>query len=146
MTQIHALAMVIVLLLLPALPQAAGEAADVPYSEFVARVDQGEVRRATVRGTHLVGTFDDGKAFDVDVLAPLADRLLAKGVTVAVHSPDEDLPTVLSVFVNWLPLLVVFAAIWLTVGRPVRALTRAIEAHMRATSMRSTAQPRASQD
>ncbi len=88
----------------------------IPYSEFRAAVERGQVANVTIqessRGTQVTGNYADGttgagSSFTTN--APndpsLVPTLLSKGIKTSSVPPEENIP-VLGMILNWLPLLV----------------------------------------
>lgn len=74
------------------------------------------------------------------VIPGLTDRLLAKGVTIGARS-DDDVPSLLSVAANWLPLLIFYRVFYVLFARPVLTLARQIEAYVRLTTDSRAGEP-----
>ncbi|WP_338421759.1 ATP-dependent zinc metalloprotease FtsH [Acetobacter fallax] len=103
---------VIVLLLLlfnmfqPGSVQHAAE--QLPYSDFIADVDQGRVRSVTIQEHNVSGKLTDGTAFET--YAPddqrLVSRLTDKGVEVIAKPLEAEGNPFLRYLLNWSPFLV----------------------------------------
>lgn len=93
----------------------------IKYSEFRAAVDQGNVKDVTIRREDISGHYSNGTAFTTT--APndpdLIPRLMEKKVGVSVADPDENSPSLLSIFVNWFPMLLL-AGIWIYLMRQMQ--------------------------
>jgi cell division protease FtsH len=80
------------------------------YSDFVAEVDKGRVTDVLISGKALSFHLADGQARAT--IAPddpgLIQRLLDKKVRIQSGQAEEDAPSVISILVSWLPLLVMF--------------------------------------
>jgi ATP-dependent Zn protease len=108
----------------------------VDYSSFVADVDGGKVEEVTFRGSGgMAVRRRDGRIFEsyvphMQVIPALADRLLAKGVTVSARpSPsDEDVPSALSLLASRLPLIVFYGLLYFAFAQPLLAIARQVEA------------------
>jgi cell division protease FtsH len=113
----------------------------IDYSRFIADVDEGKVESVTFSGARIAGNFKDGGRFEsylphAQIVPSLADRLLAKGVTVAARPPlEEEVPSLLNVLINWFPILIFFV-LWFAMARPMLALARQIEASVKAMQQR----------
>ncbi len=85
---------------------------DLTYSEFVERINAGDVRTAEVSSLQVVGKLSDGSDFATTIpdggQTAIADRLNAAGVETQVRN-EEELPIVLSLLFNILPLLIFLA-------------------------------------
>ena len=95
---------------------------ELTYTEFVKRLDNGEVRSAEVSKTEVRGELTDGGAFlttiTEDGQAAIADRLNTAGVTTTIEK-EEELPLLLSLLFNILPLLI-FLALFFFVMRQMQ--------------------------
>jgi len=119
---------VIILLLLVALfnlfqsPTQGRRANEVKYSDFLADVDRGAVSEATIAGNRIYGKFNDGGSFWV--YSPedrgLVDRLREKNVKFNARPSDEDVPSILSMIVNWFPMLLLIA-VWVFFMRQMQS-------------------------
>ncbi|MEL6213700.1 MAG: ATP-dependent metallopeptidase FtsH/Yme1/Tma family protein, partial [Pseudomonadota bacterium] len=96
--------------------QSTGETAEeLSYSQVNARVKSGEVASVVIDGGKLEGELTNGKKFisaiDENNVEPIANRFDEAGVQVEIK-PEEELPILLSLLVNMLPLLIFFAFIF----------------------------------
>jgi len=86
----------------------------LPYSAFIEDLKQGQVADVTIQGNTISGTFTDKRTFST--YAPsdpsLVSKLLEKGVTVKAAPVEENVPTLLSVLVNWFPMLLLIG-VWI---------------------------------
>jgi cell division protease FtsH len=93
-------------------PQTARADGALGYSEFITRVDAGQVAQVTLDGEKVVIKGTDGKTYTT--IAPkddkLVDRLITKGVTV-IASPQAE-SGLFSVISIWLPFLVLIG-VWI---------------------------------
>ncbi|NEY91003.1 ATP-dependent zinc metalloprotease FtsH [Tabrizicola oligotrophica] len=84
----------------------------VSYSEFVQRVDKGEVASVTIDGERVVATATDGNRFAT--VAPedprLTERLIEKGVEVKAEAQESS--GFMSLISLWLPFIVLIG-IWI---------------------------------
>jgi len=68
-----------------------GPQQQLTFSQFIDRVDNGQVRDVSIQGQNVVGTTTEGQTFQT--YAPsnfdLADRLIERGVAVTVVPPEE---------------------------------------------------------
>ncbi|MEL7490766.1 MAG: ATP-dependent zinc metalloprotease FtsH [Pseudomonadota bacterium] len=85
------------------------------YSEFQSQLEAGAIKEATIDKTKVSGRLTDGKEFVTAITeaqgGDVADRLNAAGVETEIK-PEEELPLLLSLLVNILPLLIFFAFIF----------------------------------
>ena len=99
-------------------PQATG----LNYSEFVARIEAGEVRSAEIDKAVVSGTLKDGSRYETTIpengQITIADRLNAAGVQTQIKA-EEELPLLLQLLFNILPLLF-FLALFFFVMRQMQ--------------------------
>ncbi len=85
------------------------EPAELTYSEFVNSINAGEIRSAEVSKTEVTGTLANGSdyvtAISENGQAGIADRLDVAGVQTTIKKVEE-LPLLLSLLFNILPLLI----------------------------------------
>ena len=82
----------------------------IPYSEFLSRVDNGQIASVTIQGQSAKATATDGsQVFSYipkdDTLVP---KLLAKKVNVKAEAPEEE-PWYISLMISAFPILVLLA-------------------------------------
>ena len=119
---------IIIALLLVALfnlfqgPSGRGQAQAIDYSEFNDQVRGGQVKTVTIRGNQISGSFKNGQAFTS--YAPndpqLVSRLDENHVRYSAQPRDDSTPSLLSVFLNWFPMLLV-VAVWIFIVRQMQA-------------------------
>lgn len=89
---------------------------ELPYTVFLKQVDEGRVADVTLDNNNaIVGHYVDGAEFKT--IAPRSDanlvqRLEQRGVTLTVSPPDEGMPTLLAILINWFPMLLLIG-VWL---------------------------------
>jgi cell division protease FtsH len=96
----------------------------IPYSEFLVAVESRAVQDLTLQGNRIEGTYrDSGNNFRT--YAPtndpgLVDRLRSSGVKFTVRPTEDEVPSFLSVLVNWFPMLLLIA-VWVFFMRQMQA-------------------------
>ena len=87
---------------------------EITFSQLLAEVDSGNVREVTIAGDTITGKFTDNRTFQT--FSPkdpnLVDRLHEKGVSISARPANEDVPSLLDVFVSWFPMLLLIA-VWI---------------------------------
>ena len=86
----------------------------MPFSDFMARVDEGKVADVTIRGHNVDGHLtDNGTAFStyLPTGATVTDKLLAKNVKTIAQPEDHDGLTFWGIVVNWFPMLLL-VGVW----------------------------------
>ncbi|MEZ5914298.1 MAG: ATP-dependent zinc metalloprotease FtsH [Parvularculaceae bacterium] len=82
------------------------------YSEFISRIDSGEIKSAAIDKEVVKGVLDDDKPFITAIPegsgVAIADRLNQAGVQTEIK-PEEQLPLLLSVLFNILPFIIFLA-------------------------------------
>ncbi|MBI3808907.1 MAG: ATP-dependent metallopeptidase FtsH/Yme1/Tma family protein [Nitrospirae bacterium] len=93
---------------------------EVRFSEFVAKVEQGDVREVTIRGNHLNGLFKDGRPFKTyTVEYPELVKLLRDNHVAINAKPPDDSPWYVTLLVTWGPF-VLFLALWFFLMRQMQ--------------------------
>src|SRR5262252_5862906 len=120
---------VVIVLLLMALfnlfqnPSQSRRGNEISYSEFLAGVDSGSVSEVTIAKHRISGSFRD-KSNTFTTIAPddpsLVERLTKKGVKITAKPPEEDVPSILGVLVNWFPMLLLIG-VWVFFMRQMQS-------------------------
>ena len=96
---------------------------EITYSEFLTAVEAGNVTEATISGNRITGKLADSSAA-FQTYAPedpgLVERLRQKNVKFKVAPRDEDVPSILSVLLNWFPMLLLIA-VWIFFMRQMQS-------------------------
>jgi len=93
------------------------------YTQFTQQVASGDIRKVTVQGDDVTGELSGGQHFTTTV--PTNDPTLwstmkEHNVNVTVQAPDEGMPTLMGVFINWFPMLLLIA-VWVFFLRQMQA-------------------------
>jgi len=84
----------------------------VPYTEFLSRVDSGQLLSVTIQGHTLIGRSADGRI--MQTYAPqdsgLINRLIDKKVEIKAEPPDDQ-PWYMTVLISWFPMLLLIG-VW----------------------------------
>jgi cell division protease FtsH len=98
-----------------------GPQQQLAYSDFIERVEGGEVREVTIKGEQISGHFTDGRNFQT--FSPndpkMVEDLLANGVRVNAAPEDEANP-LLSILISWFPMLLLIA-VWIFFMRQMQS-------------------------
>ena len=85
----------------------------VSYTDFISRVDGGQISSVEIQGNTLIGRGPDGAS--VQTYAPrdneLVSRLLDKKVEVKAQPPEEQ-PWYMTLLVSWFPMLLLIG-VWI---------------------------------
>ncbi|MED5573648.1 MAG: ATP-dependent metallopeptidase FtsH/Yme1/Tma family protein, partial [Pseudomonadota bacterium] len=97
--------------------------AELPYSEFLREVNNGQVKSVVIEGNKIIGYYkSSGTSFNV--VAPddpkLVERLMDQGVEVQARLADEEMPALLAVLINWFPMLLLIG-VWIFFMRQMQS-------------------------
>jgi cell division protease FtsH len=96
----------------------------VRYSEFIQRVQTGQVQSVVISGTTIRGTTRDGQRFSTH--APndpkLVERLIEAGVAVDSQPPERGTHPLVSMLISWLPILLI-VGVWIFFMRQMQSGT-----------------------
>src|SRR5215813_4376579 len=96
---------------------------EISYSEFLAGVDAGNVSEVTIAKHRITGSYRD-KSTGFTTIAPedpnLVERLSKKGVKITARPPEDDVPSILGVLVNWFPMLLLIG-VWILFMRQMQS-------------------------
>jgi cell division protease FtsH len=95
----------------------------ITFTEFNQEVVQGAVKKVTVQGNEIKGELSNGQAFATYVPANdpgLYPRMEEHNVNISVQPNDDSMPSLLGVFINWFPMLLLIA-VWLYIMRQMQA-------------------------
>jgi len=86
----------------------------IAYSDFLARVNAGEVREVDIQGDKISGASSNGTPFFsyVPKEEELATKLSEKGIKVSSVPLESGMPGILSVLISWFPMLL-FIGVWI---------------------------------
>ncbi len=95
--------------------------APISFSEFNQQVLADQIKSVNMSGSHVDGQFRNGTQFSTDMPEDpgLTQRLLDHNVDIKVR-PEGDNITLLSVFINWFPMLL-FVAVMIFLMRQMQA-------------------------
>ena len=88
--------------------------ARIDYSKFIGDVKQGNVSDVTIMGRNIEGHYKSGGQFvtysphDPSLIPTLNDY----NVTIRAQPPDDGLPTIVAILIQWFPMLL-FVGIWI---------------------------------
>jgi cell division protease FtsH len=85
---------------------------EIVFSDFLRKVDAGEVREVTLRGNSVTGRLSDGSAFRTFTAEypDLVKSLRDKGVKIEVKPPDNN--PWYAILLQWVPMLL-FIGVWI---------------------------------
>lgn len=79
----------------------------IVFSDFIKNVDDHKIKEILIRGNNISGVMSDGQSFvTYTPFDPnLVTRLIDKGVKIKAAPQEEELPSLLHLFLSWLPIL-----------------------------------------
>ncbi|MGB9151967.1 MAG: ATP-dependent zinc metalloprotease FtsH [Alphaproteobacteria bacterium] len=95
----------------------------MPFSDFMARVDEGKVADVSIRGPVVTGHLTEGGVAFSTYLpndAPVTDKLLSKNVKIVAQPEEHDSMTLVGLLMNFGPIVVLVAA-WLFFMRQMQS-------------------------
>src|SRR6476646_4656086 len=96
---------------------------EISYSEFLAGIEAGNGSEVTIAKHRISGAYRD-KSSTFTTIAPedpnLVERLSKKGVKITARPPEEDVPSILGVLVNWFPMLLLIG-VWIFFMRQMQS-------------------------
>jgi cell division protease FtsH len=96
---------------------------EISYSDFLAGVESGSVSEVTIAKHRISGIFRD-KSSAFSTVAPedpgLVERLSKKGVKITARPPEDEVPSILGVLVNWFPMLLLIG-VWIFFMRQMQS-------------------------
>ncbi|MBG76359.1 MAG: ATP-dependent zinc metalloprotease FtsH [Alphaproteobacteria bacterium MarineAlpha5_Bin12] len=95
---------------------------EVPFSDFIAEVDAGNVNSVNIRGNNVEGFFENGLAFST--YAPnypeLVDKLNTSGVKITAEPNERGMHPILSILISWFPMLLLIG-VWIFFMRQMQS-------------------------
>ena len=84
------------------------------YTEFNQYVQEGQVKSVTIQGDQIIGQLNGDQSFKT--FAPVNDPELlpsmkAKKVNITVQQGDDGMPSLMSIFINWFPMLLLIGGV-----------------------------------
>jgi len=95
-------------------PSSRGPVNNLAFSDFLAEVDSGQISDVTIQGNNLSGHYSDGRAFSTYTPNDpnLVTRLSERGVRISAAPADDNVPTLLGIFISWFPMLLLIG-VWI---------------------------------
>jgi len=95
----------------------------ISFTDFNQEVVQGAVKKVTVQGDEIKGELSNGQSFTTYVPQndpDLYPRMEQHNVNISVQPADDGMPSLLGVFINWFPMLLLIG-VWLYIMRQMQA-------------------------
>ena len=93
---------------------------DIKFSDFISKVERGEITEVTIRGNNINGILKDGRSFKTYAMEypDLVDTLRKSNVTI-VAKPPEDNPWYITFLFQWAPFIL-FIGLWFFLMRQMQ--------------------------
>ena len=93
---------------------------DIKFSDFISKVERGEITEVTIRGNNINGILKDGRSFKTYAVEypDLVDTLRKSNVTI-VAKPPEDNPWYITFLFQWAPFIL-FIGLWFFLMRQMQ--------------------------
>ncbi len=104
-------------------PSRRSSAKSINYTQLLEEVNAGNVAEVKIRGQKVRGVFTDGQPFTADTLPDdslLTQELRDNNVTIIAEPTDENVPTLMNVFISWFPMLLLIA-VWIFFMRQMQS-------------------------
>ena len=94
----------------------------IPFSDFIAEVEKGQVSEVTIQGQEISGIYTDGRAFKT--FAPedpsLVARLTKRGVVIKALPAEDGSPSLFQILISWFPMLLLIG-VWIFFMRQMQS-------------------------
>ena len=94
----------------------------IPFSDFLAEVQSGQVREVTIQGNSISGVYADGRGFTT--YAPddpnLVERLTKRGVVIKALPSEDGTPSLFQILISWFPMLLLIG-VWIFFMRQMQS-------------------------
>ncbi|MBO6946912.1 MAG: ATP-dependent zinc metalloprotease FtsH [Rhodospirillales bacterium] len=95
---------------------------EMAFSDFLSRVESGDVKGVTIKGNQIYGQYQNGGSFQT--YAPddpqLVQRLKEQGVTIRAEPSEDGSPTLWGVLISWFPMLLLIG-VWIFFMRQMQS-------------------------
>lgn len=112
---------IILIALINIFSQPLGNSPDVMFSDFMDKVEQGEVIEVVIQGDHISGKYADGQMFETYAAKDpdLIRTMRSKGVKINV-TPPEQTSWYMNILISWFPMLLLLG-IWIFFMRQMQS-------------------------
>ena len=94
----------------------------IPFSDFIAEIEKGQVSEVTIQGQEISGIYIDGRAFTT--FAPedpsLVARLTQRGVVIKALPTEDGSPSLFQILISWFPMLLLIG-VWIFFMRQMQS-------------------------
>ncbi|MCY4550441.1 MAG: ATP-dependent zinc metalloprotease FtsH [Defluviicoccus sp.] len=103
-------------------PSSRGAGEGIPFSEFLAQVETGQVKEVTIKGHEITGFYGDERSFMT--YAPddpqLVERLRSRGVVINALPVEDGTPSLFQILISWFPMLLLIG-VWIFFMRQMQS-------------------------
>ena len=103
-------------------PSNRGAGEGIAFSEFLAQVENGQVKEVTIKGHEISGFYGNEGSFKT--YAPddpqLVERLRSRGVTINALPVDDGTPSLFQILISWFPMLLLIG-VWIFFMRQMQS-------------------------
>lgn len=87
---------------------------NLAFSDFLSKVEQGQVSEVVIQGDLIMGKLSDGKKFDTYIPrnTDVVDLLRTHGVHITAVPEEQHMPSLLSILLSWFPMLLLIG-VWI---------------------------------
>ncbi|MEK6734053.1 MAG: ATP-dependent metallopeptidase FtsH/Yme1/Tma family protein, partial [Pseudomonadota bacterium] len=84
------------------------------FSDFLNKIDEGNIKDVTIQGNNIDGHFNDGNRFNTytPFYPELIERLKQGGVRIDAVPLDSKMNSLLGILISWFPLLLLLG-VWI---------------------------------
>jgi cell division protease FtsH len=94
---------------------------ELAFSDFLADVEQGQVREVTIQGQQITGEFDDGRQFQTYMPEQTDIVPILQQYSVRIEAaPVEEVNPLLSILISWFPMLLLIG-VWIFFMRQMQS-------------------------
>ncbi len=94
----------------------------IPFSDFIAEIEKGQISEVTIQGQEITGIYTDGRAFTT--FAPedptLVERLTKRGVVIKALPSEDGSPSLFQILISWFPMLLLIG-VWIFFMRQMQS-------------------------
>ena len=80
---------------------------EMAFSEFLTRVESGDIKAVTIKGNQIFGKYQSGEAFQTYTPndPQLVQRLKDQDVQIRAEPSEDGSPTLWGILISWFPML-----------------------------------------
>ncbi len=95
---------------------------EMAFSDFLTRVESGDVKGVTIKGNQIIGQYQSGESFQTYTPndPQLVQRLKDKGVQIRAEPSEDGSPTLWGILISWFPMLLLIG-VWIFFMRQMQS-------------------------